>query len=109
MNALYLAVAIVAEVVATSVLSMTDGFTKIVPSIVSMLGYLAAFYFLSLALKSMPVGMAYAIWAGLGILLVSLVGIFCLKQTPDLPMILGMALIIIGVVVIKLFSKVSGV
>lgn len=101
----YLTIAIVFEVVATSALKASEGFTKLVPTIIVVLGYVATFYFFSLVLKTMPVGVAYAIWCGLGIILVTLMGIFLYGQTPDLPAILGMALILIGVCVINYFSK----
>ncbi|MCE8013675.1 DMT family transporter [Billgrantia desiderata] len=103
----YLALAIVAEVVATSALKATHGFTRLVPSLVVVVGYAIAFYMLSLVLRTIPVGIAYAIWAGLGIVLVALVGIVVYGQRPDLPAVLGIALIVAGVVVIQLFSRVS--
>lgn len=105
MGYLYLAVAIVSEVLATSSLKASEGFTKLVPSILVVLGYGASFYFLSLVLKSIPVGTAYAIWAGLGIVLVAIVAAVWFRQIPDLPAIVGMVLIIAGVVVIQGFSK----
>ncbi|MCE8026306.1 multidrug efflux SMR transporter [Halomonas sp. MCCC 1A11058] len=103
----YLALAIVAEVVATSALKATHGFTRLVPSLVVVVGYAIAFYMLSLVLRTIPVGIAYAIWAGLGIVLVALVGIVVYGQRPDLPAVLGIALIVAGVVVIQLFSRMS--
>ncbi|NOR51295.1 MAG: QacE family quaternary ammonium compound efflux SMR transporter [Gammaproteobacteria bacterium] len=103
----YLAIAIVAEVVATNALKASDEFTKLVPSIIVVVGYGAAFYFLSLVLKSIPVGIAYAIWAGMGIVLVAIVAAILFKQVPDLPAIIGMALIVSGVIVINVFSKVA--
>lgn len=102
---LYLALAVVFEVVATSSLKATDGFTKLLPSVVVVVGYAATFYFLSIVLKTIPVGVAYAIWCGLGIVLVTVVSIFVYKQTPDLPAILGLVLILAGVVIINVFSK----
>jgi small multidrug resistance pump len=106
MNAyLTLAIAIGAEVIATSALKTTENFTRIVPSIVVVVGYGVAFYFLSQTLKTMPVGIAYAIWSGLGIVLISVVGWFAFNQKLDLPAILGMALILAGVLVINLMSK----
>jgi small multidrug resistance pump len=105
MGYLYLAIAIVSEVIGTSALKATDGFTKLVPSTIVVVGYGAAFYFLSLVLKSIPVGVAYAIWAGLGIVLVALVAAVIFKQVPDVPAIIGMVLIVSGVVVINVFSK----
>lgn len=102
---LYLAIAIVAEVIATSALKASSEFTKLVPSIVVIVGYCVAFYFLTLVLRSIPIGVTYAIWSGLGIVLITLVGVFAYKEIPDLPALIGMALIIAGVVVINLFSK----
>jgi small multidrug resistance pump len=102
-SALFLA--IVFEVIATSSLKATEQFTKLVPSAVVVIGYGAAFYFFSLSLKSVPVGLAYAVWSALGIVLVTIAGIFLYKQVPDLPALLGMALIIAGVIVIQGFSK----
>ncbi|RCV88161.1 DMT family transporter [Billgrantia montanilacus] len=103
----YLALAIVAEVVATSALKATEGFTRLWPSLIVVVGYVLAFYMLSLVLRSIPVGVAYAIWAGMGIVLVALVGALVFGQRPDLPAVLGIALIIAGVVVIQLFSRIS--
>lgn len=104
---IYLALAIIAEVVATSALKATEGFTRLGPSLVVIVGYVIAFYLLSLVLHTVPVGIAYAIWAGLGIVLVALVGLVLYGQRPDLPAVLGIALIVAGVVVIQLFSRVS--
>lgn len=104
---IYLALAIVAEVVGTTALKATDGFTRLWPSVVVAVSYLLAFYMLSLVLRSIPVGIAYAIWAGLGIVLVAAVGVVVYGQRPDLPALLGMAMIVTGVVVIQLFSRVS--
>lgn len=104
---LFLFVAIVFETLATSALKGSEQFTKLFPSILAVIGYIFAFYFLSMTLKTIPVGVAYAIWAGVGIVLISIVGIFAFKQIPDLPAIIGMLLIIAGVVVINLFSKTS--
>ncbi|WP_419781451.1 DMT family transporter [Maridesulfovibrio sp.] len=100
-----LIIAIVFEVVATSALKASEGFTKLIPSLIVIVGYVATFYFFSLVLKTMPVGVAYAIWCGLGIVLVTLMGIFLYGQTPDLPAVLGMGLILSGVCVINYFSK----
>jgi small multidrug resistance pump len=101
----YLAVAIVAEVIATTALRAADGFTQLWPSLISIVGYVVAFYFLSLTLRSMPVGVAYAIWSGVGIVLISLAGWLIYKQLLDLPALIGMGLIMAGVIVINLFSK----
>ncbi|WP_422674152.1 DMT family transporter [Billgrantia antri] len=103
----YLALAIVAEVVATSALKATDGFTRPGPSLLVVVGYALAFFMLSLVLRTIPVGIAYAIWAGLGIVLVALVGVLVYGQRPDTPAVVGIGLIITGVVVIQLFSRLS--
>lgn len=108
MKYLYLAVAIIFEVIGSSCIKASDGFTKLVPTVLTVLAFVICFYFFSLALKSIPLGIAYASWAGLGIILTSLVSIFIFKQTLDLPGILGMVLIISGVIVINLFSKSAG-
>jgi len=105
---LYLAVAIAAEVIATSALRAAQGFTVLVPSAIAIVGYVVAFYFLSLTLKTMPVGVAYAIWSGVGIVVVSIVALVLYKQVLDLPALLGMGLIMAGVLVINLFSKTTG-
>ena len=105
MGYVYLTLAIVTEVMATSALKASQEFTKLVPSIIVVIGYGSSFYFLSLVLKLIPVGIAYAIWAGMGIVLVAIVAAIVFKQTPDAPAILGMSLIISGVVVINVFSK----
>ena len=102
---LYLGVAIIAEVIATTALRASDGFTQLWPSIISIAGYVVAFYFLSLTLRTMPVGVAYAIWSGVGIVLISLAGWLLYKQLLDLPAIIGMGMIMVGVMVINLFSK----
>lgn len=101
----YLSIAIIAEVIATGALRASQGFTVVLPSAISILGYVVAFYFLSLTLKTMPVGIAYAIWSGVGIVLISLVGWLVYKQSLDLPAITGMGLIMAGVVVINIWSK----
>lgn len=106
-NYLFLLLAILFETVATSSLKASEQFTKLIPSLITVIGYIAAFYFLSLTLKTIPVGIAYAIWSGIGIVLITLVGIFLFKQVPDLPAIIGLLLIIAGVVVINVFSKTS--
>lgn len=106
MNAyLFLAISIIAEVIATSALKASVQFTKLWPSIIVVIGYSVAFYCMSHVLKSIPVGITYAIWSGLGIVLITIVGVFMFKQIPDLPAIIGLALIIAGVVVINVWSK----
>ena len=105
MSYLYLALAIIAEVIATSTMKASEQFTRLVPSVVVVLGYACAFFFLSLVLKTMPVGIVYAVWSGLGIVLVALVATLVYRQVPDWPCVIGIALIIAGVVVINVFSK----
>ncbi|MFL9923871.1 SMR family transporter [Herbaspirillum lusitanum] len=104
---LALGIAIVSEVVATSALRASDGFSRLWPSVLVVVGYGLAFFFLSVTLKSIPVGVAYAIWSGLGIVLISIVAYFLYNQKLDLPAILGMGLIMAGVLVLNLFSKSS--
>jgi len=94
---LYLAIAIVAEVIATSALKATEEFTKWVPSFIVIVGYGAAFFCLTLVLRSIQVGIAYAIWSGLGIVLVTIVGAFVYNEVPDIPAIIGIVLIVLGV------------
>jgi len=101
----WLAVAIVAEVIATSTMRANDGFTKLGPSLVTVAGYAVAFYCLSLALRTMPTGIAYAIWSGVGIVLVASIAWGFQGQRLDWPALLGMGLIIAGVVVMNLFSN----
>lgn len=105
MHFIYLSIAIVAEVVATMALKASDSFTKFGPLAVTAIGYAIAFYFLALTLKTIPVGVAYAIWSGLGIVLISAVGAILFRQSLDAPALIGMALIISGVIVINAFSK----
>lgn len=104
---LYLALAIVAEVIGTSALKASDGFTRLLPSVITALGYAVAFYCLALTLRSVPVGMAYAIWSGVGIVLISLVAFFVYGQRLDWPAVTGMGFIIVGVVLMNGFSKAS--
>ena len=101
----YLLIAIFAEVVGTSALKASAGMSKLAPSAIVVLGYGAAFYFLSLTLDQIPVGVAYAIWSGVGIVLISVIGWRLFDQTLDLPALLGMGLIVTGVAVINLFSR----
>ncbi|WP_298708414.1 multidrug efflux SMR transporter [Chitinophaga sp.] len=105
MKYLILAIAIICEVIATSALKASEGFTKPWPSLIVVAGYGIAFYCLSLTLKSIPVGIAYAIWSGLGIVLVSAAGWILYKQKLDAGAIVGMLLIIAGVIVVNVFSK----
>jgi len=104
-NWLFLAIAIVSETIATSALKASDGFTRLLPSVAVVAGYGIAFYFLSLTLRTMPVGVAYAVWSGVGIMLISLVGWVVYGQKLDAAAIAGMGLIVAGVVVMNVFSK----
>lgn len=102
---IYLSLAIVSEVVGTSFLKSTEGFSRLGPSLVVLAGYGLAFYFLSLTLRTMPVGIAYAVWAGVGVALIALVGWLFLGQALDAPALLGIGLIVAGVVVLNVFSS----
>jgi len=108
MHYLYLTLAIVLEVLATTLLGKSEGFTKWLFAVGSLLSYGVCFYFLSLALKNIPLGVAYAIWSGVGIVLTAIVSVLVFKSKIDLPFVLGAVLIIAGVVVINLFSKTNG-
>ncbi|MDO9135015.1 MAG: SMR family transporter [Hydrogenophaga sp.] len=106
MNAwMILGLAIVAEVIGTTALKASENFTRLVPSLIVVVGYGVAFYCLSLVLKSVPVGIAYAVWSGLGIVLITAVAWLLYGQRIDLAGLLGMGLIIAGVVVLNVFSK----
>ena len=102
---LYLSIAIAAEVTGTSFLKSSEGFTRLGPSVVVVVGYLVSFYFLSLTLKTMPVGIAYAVWAGVGVALITLIGWTFFAQSLDLPALIGIAMIVTGVIVINVFSS----
>ncbi|MBT4289412.1 MAG: multidrug efflux SMR transporter [Deltaproteobacteria bacterium] len=102
---IYLALAIIAEVAATSSLKASAEFTRLFPSIIVVVGYGTSFYFMTLVLRSIPIGITYAIWSGLGIVLVSVVGAIIYKEILDVAAVIGMGLIISGVVVIHIFSK----
>ena len=102
---MYLAVAILAEVIATSALKASEGFSRLVPSLVVVAGYGIAFFCLSLTLRTIPVGIVYAIWSGVGIVLIALTGYFVFGQVLDAPALIGMGLIVAGVLVINLFSR----
>jgi small multidrug resistance pump len=97
--------AIVCEVIATSLLQKTQQFTKLVPTLLMVLFYVLSFYCLSHAIRTIPVGVAYALWSALGIVLISAVGFFLFKQSLDLPALIGIGFIVAGVVIINLFSK----
>ncbi len=102
---LYLAIAIVAEVIATSALKASEEFTKVMPSLIVIAGYGTAFYCLSLVLRSIPLGITYAIWSGVGIALITVIGAVVFRQMLDTPAMIGIGFIIAGVVIINVFSK----
>jgi len=102
----YLLVAIIAEVIATSSLKASQGFTRFIPSMVVLLGYGAAFYLLSLSLNGIGVGVAYALWSGIGIILLAAVGVVVFGEKIDVPAVIGFVLILAGVVILNLYSKV---
>lgn len=103
-----LAIAIVCETIGTSFLKQSEQFSRLLPTLVTVISYATSFYFLGIALKTLPVGIAYAIWSGLGIVLISLVGLVAFKQHLDLAACIGLGLIIAGVAVVNLFSKSIG-
>ena len=106
MNAwLTLALAIVAEVIGTSALKASEGFSRLLPSALVIAGYGTAFYFLSLTLKQIPVGIAYAVWSGAGTVLITVIGVLAFRQKLDLAGVIGIALIIAGVLVLNLLSR----
>lgn len=107
MKYLMLATAIVAEVIATTAMKQSDGFSRPLWTVVTVVGYAVAFYFLSITLKSIPTGVAYAIWSGAGIVLISAAAWAFNGQKLDAPAVIGMALIISGVLVMNVFSKIS--
>lgn len=102
---LILIAAIVAEVIATTALARSESFSRFWPSVVTVIGYAAAFWLLSFALRVMPTGVVYAIWSGLGIVLITVVAWVWAKQSLDLPAIAGLGLIVAGVVVVNVFSQ----
>ncbi|MDE0870147.1 MAG: SMR family transporter [Candidatus Poseidoniaceae archaeon] len=100
-----LSLAILSEVVATSSLKSTEGFTRLWPSMIVLIGYCAAFYFLSLTLDTIPIGVAYAVWSGIGVAAIALISVMFFDQRLDTPALVGMGLIIAGVVVLRVFSN----
>lgn len=108
MNAVYLGIAIVCEIIGTSALKASDGFTRLAPSLVTVLFYAFAFYFLSLPLRTMPVGIVYAIWSGCGIAMLAMIDLFWFRTQLDAAAFLGLGLIVAGVLVINLFSSSVG-
>ncbi|ACI93437.1 multidrug transporter EmrE [Afipia carboxidovorans OM5] len=105
MTYLYLVAAIVFEVIGTAALQASEQFTRPKPLVLTAFGYIASFYFLSLVLRAMPVGIAYAIWSGLGVVLITLVGFVWFGQRLDMAAVIGLSLIIAGVAIINLFSR----
>ncbi len=105
MKWMYLLIAVSGEVVATSALKASEGLTKLAPAGLVVAGYAVAFYFLSLTLDTIPVGIAYAVWSGAGIILISIIGWSLYGQSLDLPAVIGITLIVAGVGVINLLSK----
>jgi len=105
MHYIYLLIAVLTEVMATSTLKATEEFTRLWPSVIVLIGYAASFYFLALSLGKIPLAIAYASWAGLGITLVAIVGVVIHKQILDIPAVAGIILIISGVIIINMFSK----
>lgn len=104
----FLIIAILSEIVATSFLKASNGFTQLWPSVVAVLGYVVAFYFLALTLKTMPVGVAYALWSGIGIAFITLIAWVLFDQKLDLAALIGIVMIVSGVIVINVFSKSAG-
>lgn len=105
MSWLYLSIAIFAEIIATTALKKAEGFSLLLPSVVTVVGYAIAFYFLSLSLRSIPVGIAYAVWSGVGIVAISIIGVIVFKQTLDLAALIGISFIVLGVLILNVFSK----
>tara|TARA_B100001121_G_C18459791_1_gene512698 strand:+ start:392 stop:724 length:333 start_codon:yes stop_codon:yes gene_type:complete len=106
-NWLFLGLAIFSEVLATSFLKSSEGFTKLWPSVIVFAGYMLAFYFLSLTLETIPIGVAYAIWSGVGVASITLVSVIAFDQKIDFSAIVGIGLIITGVIVLRVFSDAS--
>lgn len=102
---LFLAIAIIAEIIATSALKSSNGFSVLLPSIIAVTGYVIAFFFLSLTLKTVPVGIAYAIWSGAGIILISIISWLFFKQQLDGAAMIGLAFMIVGIIIIQVFSN----
>ena len=102
---LYLLIAVIAEVIATSALNASKGFSQWWPSIITCIGYLIAIYFLSLTMKSIPMGISYALWSGAGIVFISAIGWVVFKQQLDVAAMIGLVFILVGIVIINVFSK----
>ncbi|NNH78279.1 QacE family quaternary ammonium compound efflux SMR transporter [Acinetobacter sp. ANC 5380] len=105
MSFIYLSIAIIAEVIATSALKASNGFSILWPAIATIIGYSIALFFLSLTMKTIPMGIAYAIWSGAGIILISTVGLLVYKQQLDIPALIGLGFMIVGIIIINVFSK----
>ena len=105
MKWIYLIIAIITEVIATSALKESEGFTKAIPSLIVIIGYSMTFYFMSLVLREMSVGITYAIWSGMGILLITTIGYFRYNQMLDAPAVLGMSFIALGIIILRFFSN----
>ncbi|WP_420410830.1 SMR family transporter [Roseibium sp.] len=105
---LFLGAAIVAEVIATSALARAENFTKLTPTIITIVGYALSFWLLSFPIRVLPTGIVYAVWSGAGIVLITMVAWFLFDQKLDVPALLGLGLIIAGVIVINVFSKSVG-
>ncbi len=105
---IFLLLAITCETLATSTLKSSDGFSKLWPSIITIVGYAASFYFLSITLKVFPIGIAYAIWSGVGVVLITSIGWLIYGQSLDMPALLGIGLIVAGVIVMNIFSSTIG-
>lgn len=108
MSWFYLSIAILAEIIATTALKKAEGFSLLAPSIITIIGYAIAFYFLSLSLRYIPVGVAYAVWSGVGIVAISIIGLILFKQSLDLAALIGIGFIVIGVLILNVFSKSAG-
>ena len=106
-TALILFFAILSEVIATTALKLSDGFTRIVPSVIVVIGYGASFYLLSISLQVIPIGLAYAIWSGVGIVLTVIAGILIWREFLDWARVIGIIFIILGILIINLFSKIT--
>ncbi|OOQ61873.1 DMT family transporter [Mucilaginibacter pedocola] len=104
---IYLLIAIACELTGTTFLKRSEGFSKLVPSIIVVVAMVAAFYFLSIAIKHIPVGVAYAIWSAIGIVCITIIGAVFFKQIPSVPVIIGLAFIVVGVVLVNLYSTVE--
>ncbi|NLR94751.1 multidrug efflux SMR transporter [Flammeovirga sp. SR4] len=107
MHWLFLFIAIISEIIATSTLKASEGFTKLIPSVITVIGYGISFYFLSLAVKSIPIGITYALWSGIGIICITTIGYFFYKEPLNWPTIIGIAFILIGVVIVNLSNHTS--